>query len=626
MCGIAGYSLARAELRSALDLLSMCQLMRHRGPDDQGVAFINTSGDAVDDALREDLAFMPGDRIWHDIALGHRRFSIIDPAPEGHQPFWSDDRRLCLTFNGEIYNYVELRAQLEARGTKFRTASDTEVLLQAYRCWGTGAFGKLRGFWAIALYDAQERAVLLSRDPLGKAALYVARTDCGIAWASEIKALRIVAARSALAPREQAIDDFVRHGWRDLENKTFYSGIVTFPAGSWAWVRAGALDTTVQFWTIPTIRLTEADISPDQAVTEFRGLFYQAVEHRLRADVPLGFELSGGMDSSSIVAAAVEMGHRATTFTVKFEEAHSDEEPFARTLKKRYGSNIDYRVVRPPPDSFWSHASDYVAMLDEPFHAPNMFINFSIWRLMANEGIRVSLNGAAGDELLAGYSRDYAFTNIVHLMTAGRPLSALRELTVYRENPNGSLLLREASRAIERMLPKGHHGILLTRGKRPRRDRARQDIEGLLIDLMGNWRMNYWLRSGHQSAMAVPMEVRMPFLDVDLVDFAFRLPTSYLIRDGWHKWILRQAMEKVLPPEIVWRKRKMGFPFPIREWLLQSKSRYFAAVAHLACPWINLQALRDHYDEMVRVDPNYVWRAISVSLWWKRSVLGEEIP
>lgn len=604
----------------------MCQIMRHRGPDDQGMVFINNSGDAVSDAFPERHTFRPSDRNLHDIALGHRRFSIIDPGPEGHQPFWSEDCRLCLTFNGEIYNYVELRADLERHGLKFRTASDTEVLLQAYRYWGTGAFRKLRGFWAIALYDAQEGAVLLSRDPLGKAALYVARTDHGIAWASEIKALRIVATPRALAPRDQAIDEFVRHGWRDLENKTFYEGITTFPAGSWAWTRAGMLEKPEQFWSIPGIRMAEADISPDEAIKKFRELFYRALELRLRADVPLGFELSGGMDSSSIVAAAVELGHRATTFTVKFQEAHSDEEPFARTLKERYGAKIDYRVIRPSTDSFWAQANDYVAMLDEPFHAPNMLTNFTVWRLMANDGIRVSLNGAAGDELLAGYSRDYALPNIVHLLTAGHPLTALRELIAHRERPNGRLLLGQARSAIRKvMLPANDYGALLTRSKRSGKDRPRRDLEGLLVDLMGNWRMNYWLRSGHQSAMAVPMEVRMPFLDVDMVDFAFSLPTSYLIRDGWHKWILRKAMEEVLPSKIVWRRRKMGFPFPLREWLLHSKPRYFSAVANLACPWINLQSLRDHYDEMVKADPNYLWRAISVSLWWKRSVLGEEL-
>jgi asparagine synthase (glutamine-hydrolysing) len=141
---------------------------------------------------------------------------------------------------------------------------------------------------------------------------------------------------------------------------------------------------------------------------------------------------------------------------------------------------------------------------------------------------------------------------------------------------------------------------------------------------MGNWRMNYWLRSGHQSAMGVPMEVRAPFLDIDVVNLVFQLPPSYLIRDGWHKWILRKAMADALPPEITWRKRKMGFPFPIREWLTQSKSIYFSVVEGMECPHINMKDLHRRYDGLIRADPYFLWRAMSVSLWWKRSVLTEE--
>lgn len=617
MCGIAGYALSCPRARPVTTLGSMCMAMSHRGPDDEGIAFVDTS-------RPPESLLAPRDPLPHDIALGHRRFSIIDPGPEGHQPFWSDDRRLCLTFNGEIYNHIELRGALEKLGAVFRTRTDTEVLLQAYKHWGTDAFERLRGFWAVAVYDASERAVLLSRDPLGQAPLYYAPMDDGVAWASEIKALRGVARESAFRPRAQAIDDFVRHGWRDLDNRTSYDGVRTLQAGCWAWVRGGVLAEPSRYWQLPTARMTESDVSPADAIQTFRDRFHRSVERRLRADVPLAFELSGGMDSSSIVAAAVGLGHKVTTYTVKFDDARWDEEPYARTLKNRYGDFIDYHIIRPPDLAFWQEANAYVAMMDEPFHSPNMLTNRTVWAAMAEQGIRVSLNGAAGDELLAGYSNDYAWPMIARLMQSGHPLKACRELFQYRELPCGMLALREVYRRLRSARGRRRPVDVLRADGCEADDRGPHgELEPRLIDLMGNWRMNYWLRSAHQSFMSVPIEVRAPFLDVDLVDFTFRLPVSYLIRNGWHKWILRKAMEPALPAAITWRKRKMGFPFPLRTWLEDSKNPFFRAIGHSDCPFIDQRLMRDHFDHLAATDPNYLWRAMSVSLWWKRCVLAQ---
>ena len=623
MCAIAGYSLDRPEQRRTADLLAMCRVMAHRGPDDQGIAFFNTSNpSAVDPASRRHDV----DCIWHDLAVGHRRFSIIDPTPEGHQPFWSEDLKLCLTFNGEIYNYVELRSEMARQGVVFRTSSDTEVLLKAYQCWGIGMFSRLRGFWALALHDKDKNATLLSRDPLGKAPLYLANMRNGVAWASEIKALRIVAHPAAFEPRAQAIDDFIRHGWRDVDNLTCYQGVQTLPAGTHAWVADGRLGDPVRYWQIPATRIPATELSESEAIRHFQSAFNTAVTRRLRADVPLAFELSGGMDSSSIVTAALEMGQDIRTYTVKFSDPDSDEEPFARKIKDRYGSRVDYRVIRPGQDDFWREADAYVAMMDEPFHSPNMLTNRSVWQSMAKDGIRVSLNGAAGDEVLAGYGSDYAWPNIVRLLRAGSFWRAGTELARHKELPWGLLAAREAYRfARRRSKPAPALGLLRTSSGRHHDEGPSDDLQGLMVSLMGNWRMNYWLRSGHQSAMSVPLEVRAPFLDQDLVDFCFRLPAEYLIRDGWHKWILRKAMGDQLPPDIAWRKRKMGFPFPIREWLVQSRERFFDITDTVDCPHVDITMLHSRYEHLAQADPNTLWRVMSVLLWWKRCVLGEPL-
>jgi asparagine synthase (glutamine-hydrolysing) len=262
--------------------------------------------------------------------------------------------------------------------------------------------------------------------------------------------------------------------------------------------------------------------------------------------------------------------------------------------------------------------------MDEPFHSPNMHANFSVWQQMAKLGLRVSLNGSAGDELFAGYSNDFAIPYLKYLARERKVPQAIKELLVHSEWPAGLLLVRELKRALQRKsTPFDDRGVLRT--SESRLDGPRKDLQGLLLDLMGNWRMNYWLRSGHQSCMGVPMEVRAPFQDVDLVDYVFRLPVTYLIRDGWHKWILRKAMAPLLPEQITWRKRKMGFPFPIRDWLAHSKNVFFGTTRGLDCPFLDADALRERYDALSQTNPNYLWRAMSVALWWKRCVLGEEL-
>jgi len=622
VCGIAGYALPAAEERTVGDLLTMCRAMAHRGPDDEGLEFFLGNQPVV--PRGSNPASTPHAHFAHDLALGHRRFSIIDPSPAGHQPFWAEDRTACLAINGEIYNYIELRGQLQQLGYSFHTSSDTEVLMQAYRAWGTDMLVRLRGFWSFALYDLRKRAVLLSRDPLGKAALYIVPLSRGVAWASEIKALRNVAKPGAFTPRAQAIDDFVRHGWRDLDHRTSYEDVVTLPAGSFAWIEQGRLGRPTRYWQLPSARVSEQDLSIPAAAEKVRELLFQSVERRLRADVPLGCDLSGGLDSSSIAAAIAETGRHIATYTVKFDEAHSDEEPFARVLAKRYPQAIEYHVLRPPREAFWESANDYVALMDEPFHSPNLFTNFSILKLMAGRGLRVSLSGGAGDEVFAGYSSDFALPYIRHLLRNRMVGRGLKELLAHSEWPAGLLLAKESKRRLRLWMSRSEDGGLLrTRGART--DSPRTDLQGLLLDLMSNWRMNYWLRSGHQSCMGVPMEVRAPFMDVDLVDYVFRLPVTYLIRDGWHKWILRKAMAPLLPEQITWRKRKMGFPFPIREWLAHSKNVFFGTTRGLDCPFLDADALRERYDSLSQTNPNYLWRAMSVALWWKRCVLGEEL-
>ena len=651
---------------AADDLERVSRMLRPlalRGPDDEGIALFHPeagtaaaveTGETARDAWLApkvtngrhvaflDLRAGGSDcRFEHRIALGHRRFSIIDPSPAAHQPFWSGDGSVCVTLNGEIYNYVELRAELEASGCRFRTRSDTEVLVEAYLRWGEACFERFVGFWAIALYDRRREGLLLARDRMGEAPLYVARRGSALYWASEIKSLRAGVGPDAFDVNAQRVGDFIAFGYRDIDDTTFFDGIETFPRASWSWVgRDAALEPT-RYWALPERRLRERELAPDVAADRLRALLSDAVRLRLRADVPVGVELSGGLDSSAAVATAASGGHSVRAFTVSFPGTDQDEVQFAEAVVRRWGSSVEHTILRPAAADFFQEADAYVSRMDEPFHSPNMFANQQIWREMRAHGIRVTMSGAAGDELFCGYPGIYYLPFLSGLLEAGRVRRLHREVTGFVEAPTGpgsslywsrlakaafhSAKLRstriDASGAARRT--EAHALRILGAVPRPVCERSAA-VERVLVEKVGDRPLPYWLRATHQNSMCTPIEQRLPFLDHRVVDFAFSLPLTYLIRDGWLKWILRKSVEELLPAEVAWRRRKLGFPFPIESWLVENKASFFAAVgASVESPFVDLGRLAASYDAMATAQPMMLWRAMSVSLWWKRVVAGE---
>jgi asparagine synthase (glutamine-hydrolysing) len=275
----------------------------------------------------------------------------------------------------------------------------------------------------------------------------------------------------------------------------------------------------------------------------------------------------------------------------------------------------------------------YQAGMDEPFHSPNMILNREIWRRLAALGIRVSLNGAGGDEVFAGYGGEYFGPYVRHLAARGRMERTLEELVRYSERESNGLkpwlrelwlLLPDAwKRTMRPLVPDAAHDPLkLERGSLPA---ASESLEQRLLEHLGDLKMNYWLRSGNTSCMSVPLEVRLPLLDSEVVEWACRLPLEYLIRDGWMKWALRKAMEPRLPPDVVWRRVKMGFPFPLREWLLRSRPDFESLRRGADTPFLDRARLFAAHDFLADHYPNYLWRCLSALLWWECCVLEEPI-
>jgi asparagine synthase (glutamine-hydrolysing) len=625
VCGIAGIvDVARRPVPPSL-VGRMAGCLAHRGPDDEGYLLVErpsgrraTFGGAdTHPAVAATLPPLGAAELAPDVAFGHRRFSIIDPSPAGHQPFVDADETCAVVFNGEIYNYIELRAELEAAGARFRTDSDTEVLVEAYKRWGPRCFERFNGFWALALYEFGTGRVLLSRDRLGKKPLFWARAGSTVYFASEIKALLSVPeVGSRRRVNEAAAFQWLAYGRKDLNGASCFEGVRAFPAGAWAAIDEAFDGEGTRFWEAPRRRLAERDIGADEAAARLRALLTDAVQLRLRADVPVAVELSGGMDSSTLVALAAGLSaRRVTTYTVRFPEPRWNEEPYARAVAERFG--VDYRVLESPSADFWGRILAFTRLEEEPYHAPNLQTNQVIWAQMRAQGTKVSLNGAAGDEVFAGYGGYYAPAQAENLLR-GRFGVYARNAWSHSEgtgrvralsSPVGALVRATAKRTVGGALVRARGAPRYLRGLTPAVSPAGgRTLSQALREDLTNALIPYWLTSGDRGCMGVPVEVRAPFLDYRVVDFAFTLPTSYLVRDGWHKWLLRKAMEDVLPADVVWRRRKLGFPFPVE--------RFYASSA----PLIDLlfaRAENPYVDTAAAGAPRRDWRVISFLLWYE---------
>jgi asparagine synthase (glutamine-hydrolysing) len=646
MCGICGYWL-EAAVGGSERLQAMMAAQRQRGPDGSGFALVdsNTWGHRECELGRAN-SFSPDGRVSpvevsfaHDIGLGHVRFAIIDLSPGGGQPFWAADRSACLCFNGEIYNYLELRGELEGLGHQFRTQSDTEVLLAAFMQWGERCVTRLNGFWAFAILDLRAKRVFLSRDRIGVAPLYYCVTREGVFWASEIKAVLAAMPGVRRAVNTVAVRDFVAFGLRDVSDETFYEGVRKMPAGTNAWLSKSGPPQLQRYYELPGPENRMRDIGDAEAIVGFRNVVSNAVGVRLRADVPVGFELSGGLDSSMLVRLVAARGNPVAAYTASFGRTAADEAPFARVVVGSFRGGVSHHIISPGMGDFLEVANAFVWQQEEPFHSPVLQTNQAIWQEMAADGIRVSINGGCADELLGGYADVYVYRYIRYLIHNCQLKTAVLEVLLNKEygetwfGLGRTRLLMKTIPFLEKL------GLSLRRSiprwmdplagcdEVPLATRVPADeVSQFLLDLMGPFLMNYWLSSANKAFMGVPIEVRYPFLDYNVVDYAFRLPLRFLWRDGWLKWIQRKAIGNLLPDEIVWRRRKVGFAFPYGEWLAAHEEVFTRFARECECPFVDAQKLATGYRWLARWRPTYLWRVISTSLWWWRCVRGETLP
>ncbi len=665
MCGLVGYFNPKKEFDNHTMIYQANSLISHRGPDDEGYAMINHKkniqkmfcGPDSPESLKLILPnITTASQCPHQLAFGFRRFSIVDLTEKGHQPFWSADRNLCLIFNGEIYNYVEIRQELEKYGHSFSTTSDTEVLLVGYQQWGMEVLKRCNGPIALVLYDKRKNRLFMARDRIGKSPLYYAIHEGTLYWASEIKCILQMTGRRSFDFNNQAIYDYLNFGWRDLNNTTFWQGIQTLNAASWTWIDMDSepnherlLKNLQIYWNIPEKRMLSNDISFGDATTHFRELFSDAVRIRARADANVAFSLSGGLDSSSIVAVAAKtLSKPFRTYSINFPGEAQGEEPLARLVSEQYPDMIDYHTYTPNNTDFWDVANDYIWLQEEPFHFPNAELFQAYFRKAREENYKVMITGIGGDELLAGY-RAYFFPLLNTLRQKRRFAPLVSNLflnttlwPIYRIRKRLKImacLLRNHPEQLSSDIPVSFFNssgdpwahlylkdITIEQQSMKHQSTPPLHFEEMAVQYMSNWLMNYWQRNTNKSHFGVPMETRSPFLDYRLVDFVFTLPPEYLMNFGWTKYLLRKSVNQLLPKSVIWNRKKQGLPFNTVPWFQHAKpivEKHIRSVYNN--PYVDTDACMKHYDDLLQRQPAALWRVINFCLWWKRVILQDTL-
>jgi asparagine synthase (glutamine-hydrolysing) len=625
MCGLVTVMTSGGRTFPAPVLTQLTDLLRHRGPDDAGYVWVEPAAGRC--RTFPEAAAFTGE--LSGVLFGHRRLSVIDLTAAGHQPFVSDDGTLVLSYNGEIYNYIELRSELESRGPAFRSRTDTEVLLRAYELWGADAFARLNGMWAFTLWDGRRGVLLACRDRFGVKPLYYTQADDLWCFASEIKALLALPGFDRRIDRDGVVE-FLARGATDHRTETLFHGVRAVPPGSFievsgSGVSSSGVSATKRYWTLrpdPDVgRLPDPD-----AVERFRRLLRDAVALRVRSDVPIGTMLSGGLDSTSI-AALVRERASGSTFSACWPGLPLDEEPaidrlcqhLDLTSSKVYVTGEEALEVLPA----------VIRHLDEPFSSPVATVNYVLMRQARASGVPVVLNGHGADEALAGYPERYVAARLADLLLSGRLPSFLAERRPFVNA--GSVSDKHLLAALYRLLsPRGHE-----RPESPGWTTRPTRLQSLQYAEHTARLLPQWLRMEDRMSMAHSVESRLPFMDYRLVEFAFAIRDSLKIRDGWTKFILRSAMSGQLPPEIGWNRRKQRFAVPFGDWIRQSwrpmvSDLFLSGDAHVG-QFLKLESFRTKLQAYLEgrrsgLSGSLLWRVLSTELWLRQNRSPARIP
>ena len=584
MCGIAGIANKNKIAVKETDLEPAIRAIRHRGPDGQGYFCLQNMG------------------------IANCRLAIIDLKKRSDQPLRY--KNYYITFNGAIYNYPELKKELQSLGHSFQTASDTEVVLAAYDEWGKECVLKFNGMWAFAIYDPYRNRLFCSRDRFGIKPFYYFENETLFCFASEIKAVLKLRQENAVIDAEAAYR-FLTFGEQDYSNRSFFKDIVKLtPGHSLIYNLSSNTLLLERYYSVSAgIRYEESE---EAAAEFFRKLFFDSVALRFRADVPIGSCLSGGLDSSSILASihqlqlADDRFHSITSF---YPGKHFDERKYADEISRKTGyKNIQ---ISPQLDKVLSDLDSLIYTQDEPIPSAGIWLQNQVFQRAENEGLRVMLDGQGGDEILAGY--DIFHYNFLKNNLRSNPLKGMLESLMFFTGFQGRFIhtLHSFKRYKSKQKQQNRDWFKLDIPQyrlRQNKEKSLSDLSKRLLTGMG---IQALLHYEDRNSMAHSIETRLPFLDYRLVELCLSLPDHFKINRGYRKALLRKAFRGILPEKIRSRKQKLGFEIPYIDWVKNNREKFESVYSSCLrnVPFVNANKLP------VRPDLGFKWRLIALKKW-----------
>lgn len=618
MCGITGFFSYKNKVDSKKYYESHLKIA-HRGPDDEGFIYKNENnqiehlkGNDTIDALRDRVHILGKEP--SNLILGHRRLSIIDLTSNGHQPYNFDD--LYMVYNGEVYNYVELKKELEAFGYKFTTNSDTEVVLKAFHKWGVDAFNKFNGMWAIAIYDKKKDELLLCRDRFGIKPFYYSFIDDNLIFGSEIKF--VASFFNNLYPNKQRVYDYLRFNYINHTNETLFKNIFQLEPNSYMFFSKMGIKTS-KYWS-----LKECDEDVESNLVS-------SIKFRLRSDVEVGSLLSGGIDSSTILGLIDDknMVKNFQTFSAVFREEIFSEKKY---IDKFDTKNIKLKkhFIYPKAEELKDMIEELIYTQEEPFRSLAVFSQYNIYKYIKdNTKVKVLLNGQGADEIFTGYT-EYYYVYLLELLRNMDIKTFLQELKAFSENRDISkvnVIKKVIIQYLSNIYRKpDKYGIFKIKFKPFRNRKIFKDLlKNSLWNSLTVSALREYLIYEDKNSMRFSLESRLPFLDFRVVESGFSLSNDQKIKNGVSKAVLRKIAKGKIPEEILNRKDKMGFLSPQEKWqkdiLSQEFDRVFNEIKENGIfDFLDNKRLYElyiNYKNNKLHDWPFIWRVYSLYQWKK---------
>ncbi len=664
MCGIAGIiKLNNTSINLAESIHLMTKTISHRGPDDEGFVLCSadetiTAGSDVTpkDSWAGDLQYSPKKNISEladnfFLAFGHRRLSIIDLSPAGHQPMCSGNGNLWITFNGELYNYLELKEELKIKGHHFNTNTDTEVILNAYNEWGNECLSHFNGMWAFVIYDKNKKELFGARDRFGVKPFYYYRDADVLTFASEQKALvKLPFVKTGINPKA-VFDFFVKNEIEFEEEGMFKNIIELFPSHAFRF----KLETNEwQSWKYYSLKINESNevFNPSllPEITEHtRQLLVNAVALRLRSDVPVGSCLSGGIDSSTIVGiindllsqdSTINIGSRLKLFTASFKNSKIDESHWAKLMVDKTGAQ--WNQTFPNSTELLSDLENLIYSQDVPIWSTSTYAQYRVMQSAKENGIKVVLDGQGGDELFAGYEHHY-LNHWKELMKNFKISEAFGEMKsknslvgisgMFVKNYLKQNFIKQLPASVQLQLNLNYFKDLhylnsdflkanqsqLTNSK----GKKIKSLNGMLANEFDNNRLKTYLKCEDRCSMWHSVESRTPFADdINLIEYGFQIPGAYKIRNGITKYILREAAQNYIPSAIKNRKDKLGYSIPHNQWITEMKDMLQPIFDDSLKDYIDVKSLQKDYQKLFDIanqpENSRIFKFISFAIWKKQ--------